>query len=159
MTEKQKQYLAETAVDTGYSFATVKWAWEYLDDNLNEGRWEGFWACDLDYGITQMENCDGYVDSPYTADAMAWMAEHFDDCAQYSDDELDEFGERSNPFDDPTKFVCRLYIHIVARLIERTEWFDEHRDDGRDVTAEEIEALRKELCMDEETEKEETNNE
>ena len=154
ITRAQRQYIAKTAVDTGYTFAAVKWAWEHLSDSLDDGKWERRWACDLDYGITDGENCDGYVDSPYTEDAIEWMGQHIDDCAQYSDDEMDVYGERSNPFEDPTKFVCRLYIDLVARLIRRTEWFDEHLDDGRDVTEEEIKALRKELHMDEETDNE-----
>ena len=151
---EQREYIAQTAIDTGYTYATVRWAWEHLADNLDDGKWERCWACDLDYGITNGENMDGYVDSPYTADAIEWMGEHIDDCAQYSDDEQDIFGERSNPFKDPTKFVCRLYIDLVARLVQRTEWYDEHLDDGRDVTEEEIKALRRELRMDEETDNE-----
>lgn len=151
LTWAQKEYIATVAVETGYSSGTVRWAWEHLADNLDDGKWERCWACDLDYGITDAENCDGYVDSPYTADAIAWMGEHFEDCAQYSDDEMDDYGERSNPFDDPTKFVCRLYIYLVAQLVRRTRWYDEHREDGRYVTEEEIKALRAELHMDEET--------
>lgn len=151
MTEEQREYFATTAADTGYTFATVKWAWEHLKDNLDDGRWYRYWACDLDYGITNAENIDGYVDNPYTVYAVKWMGEHIADCAQYSNDEQEEYGERSNPFDCPTVFVCRLYVHLVARLIQRTKWFDEHLEDGRDVTAEEIKALRKELHMDEET--------
>lgn len=161
LTWAQRRYFVTTACDTGYTADTVKWAWEHLRDNLDDGKWERCWACDLDYGITEMENCDGYVDSPYTADAIEWMGQHIGDCAQYSDDEMNEYGERSNPFEDPTKFVCRLYIDLVARLIRRTGWFDEHLDDGRDVTEEEIKALRTELNMDEETDNdndEETDN-
>lgn len=151
MTWAQREHIATVAVETGYTFDTVRWAWEHLRDNLDDGKWERCWACDLDYGITGSENCDGYVDSPYTSDAIEWMGQHIDDCAQYSDDELDRFGERSNPFEDPTKFVCKLYIDLVARLIQRTDWFDKHLDDGRDVTEEEIKQLRTELHMDEET--------
>lgn len=156
LSERQKAFFLNLSESSGYSVNALKWAWEHICDYLDEAS-GCVYVSDFAFGISETENCNGYVDSPNVSNAKQWVAEHFDDCARYWYWEHETLGEHQrNPFDDPVAYQCCVFIQLVEVVIDSSQWIDEHWQDQVELTPEVIAQLKYELCItDDEPETEE----
>ena len=151
MTERQKEFFGRLACETGYSGDTLVWAWDHISDWLDdiEGENMDVYGSELGFEITSEENCNGFVDDPYTYTAKEWIKEHFDDCAEYWEYEKFNFGSdaQTNPFDDPMKYKVLVFIAVVRDIVAGLPYIEEHWNDDITLTPDVIARLRYELCM------------
>lgn len=105
----------------GRGISVTKWAIDYIVDELPE--WEGtsVYGADLAMHLTERPNVDGM----YESDSWGFLKEHLDDAAIEFDYEKQEFGEVTNPFDDPEGFVVRMLINTVDAVLARVPLVDE----------------------------------
>lgn len=95
-----------------------------LDELPNyEGRTE--YACDFGVTMTEGMCCDGTI-TYSTAKAIDYIKEWWYDCADFSDYEKFNFGERSNPFENPERFLATMVSEGVRTLLSKSNYIERH---------------------------------
>lgn len=113
-------------------------------DEIDNYEGESKYGCDLGYELTQGMNCDGTF-TYSTAQAIEYIKEWWDDCAEFSDYEQFHFGQRSNPFDNPEAFTVRMVVEGVAGLMGKLPIIGENWDDELELTPEVIQTIKDQL--------------
>lgn len=149
LNDAKREHIIDMACKTGYTGAVILWATDILSDRLDGMEGRKICVCDLAYELTNNENCDGYVDSPYTIDAKEWIVAHYDDCGvAYDDMKYDYDSNTPNPFDEPVRFQLYVYMEIVKAIVRHWDWTEEHYDEEVTLTPEIIAILKRELWGD-----------
>lgn len=120
---------------------------EYLFERLDEYEGTTGYRCDLAYKLCEECNINGTL-TYSRAEAIKYLCEWWYDAADYSEYEQMEFGERSNPFENPEAYMVRMVICGIGYLLSRCAVIDESWNDKLELTPEVIEAI-KEQCPDE----------
>jgi hypothetical protein len=120
---------------------------EYLFEQLDEHSGSSMYAGDMAYILCEGANCDGTM-TYSRAEAIKYLSEWWYDAADYSEYEQMNFGERSNPFENPETYMVRMVICGIDYLLNRCEVVVESWNDELELTPEVIEAI-KEQCPNE----------
>lgn len=120
---------------------------DYLFEQLSEHEGRDVYACDMAFILCEYANCDGTM-TYSRAEAIDYLREWWDDAAEYSEYEQMNFGERSNPFENPEVYMVRMVICGVGYLLSRCECVDEAWNEQVEITSELIEQIR-EQCPNE----------
>jgi hypothetical protein len=120
---------------------------DYLFERLDEYEGRNMYACDMAYILCEGANCDGTM-TYSRAEAIKYLCEWWYDAADYSEYEQMNYGERSNPFENPEAYMVRMVICGIDYLLSRCEVVVESWNDELELTPEVIEAI-KEQCPDE----------
>lgn len=92
-----------------------KWMAEAILDKLDE--FEGEIDDDFAYNLWERENIDGSV--TYNAyEARKWIADYFEDLADYVEDYETTFGKIPNPFVNPEAFMVIMVIFITPYIVK-----------------------------------------
>lgn len=92
-----------------------KWVAEAILDKLDE--FEGEIDEDFEFNLWERENIDGSV--TYNAyEARKWIADYFEDLADYVEDYEATFGRMPNPFVNPEAFMVIMVIFITPYLVQ-----------------------------------------
>lgn len=94
---------------------------DFILEQLPEFEGNDVYACDLPMELTQGMNCDGTF-TYSTKKAIELIHEWWDDCSDFSDYEKFEFGERSNPFDNPEAFLVRMVTEGVNIIMQKSNF-------------------------------------
>lgn len=120
---------------------------EYLFEKLDEYEGITAYGCDLAYKLCEECNINGSL-TYCRQTAIEQLCEWWYDAADYSDYEQMNFGERSNPFENPEAYMVRMVICGIGYLLSQCAMINESWDDELELTPEVIEAI-KEQCPDE----------
>lgn len=120
---------------------------EYLFECLDEYEGTTKYGCDLAYRLCEESNINGSLTYSRQT-AIEYLCEWWDDAADYSDYEADNYGERSNPFESPEAYMVRMVICGIDYLLSRCECIREAWNEQIEITPELIEQIR-EQCPDE----------
>jgi hypothetical protein len=113
-------------------------------DEIDNYEGENKYGCDLGYELTQGMNCDGTF-TYSRAQAIEYIKEWWDDCAEFSDYEDFNFGKRSNPFENPEAFTVRMVVEGVSGLMAKLPIIDKHWNDKFKLTKRAINTIKKQL--------------
>lgn len=92
-----------------------KWMAEAILDKLDE--FDGMIDEDFAFNLWERENIDGSV-TYNTYEARKWIADYFEDLADYVEDYENEFGTIPNPFVNPEAFMVIMVIFITPYLVQ-----------------------------------------
>lgn len=120
---------------------------DYLFEKLDEYEGTMDYGCDLAYRLCEECNADGSL-TYCRQTAIKYLCEWWHDASDFSEYEADNFGERSNPFENPESYMVRMVICGIGCLLSRCEVVDEAWDDKLELTPEVIKTI-KEQCPDE----------
>jgi hypothetical protein len=135
----------------GRGISVTKWAIDYIVDELPEWEETSVYGADLAMHLTERPNVDGM----YESDSWGFLKEHLDDAAIEFDYEKQEFGEVTNPFDDPEGFVVRMLINTVDAVLARVPLVDERWNECVKWTGDDIRNIIDWLTKDEDEEEDE----
>lgn len=117
---------------------------DFINDRLDEYKNQVIYACDLGYTLCEEINANGTVTFSYK-EAKEYICEWWDDASDFSDYENFNFGERSNPFENPEAFMVRMIIEGCNNLLSRCDYINEHWDEEIELTEEAIKELKTDL--------------
>jgi hypothetical protein len=120
---------------------------DYLFERLDECEGTTEYSCDLAYTLCEECNINGSL-TYSRAEAIKYLCEWWYDAADYSEYEQMNYGERSNPFENPEAYMVRMVICGIGYLLSRCEVVDESWNDELELTPEVIDAI-KEQCPNE----------
>ena len=117
---------------------------EHIADKLEDYEGQDAYGCDLAYKLTEGMNADGSF-TYSTAKAKEYIKEWWDDAADFSEYEDFNFGERSNPFQNPEAFTVKMVIEGVAGLLSKCALIDQYWNDRLELTAENIATIKEQI--------------
>lgn len=120
---------------------------EYLFERLDEYEGTTEYGGELAYRLCEECNINGSLTYSRQT-AIEYLCEWWYDASDYSEYEQNQFGERSNPFENPEAYMVRMVICGIGYLLSRCAVIDESWNDKLELTPEVIEAI-KEQCPDE----------
>ena len=118
---------------------------EFIKLHIEDRIGQELYACDLASTLTEGPNVDGSC--TYNAwKAKQYLAEWWDDCAEYFHYEKENFGENlHNPFEEPEAFMTCMLIAGVESLIGQVDALSEVWNEGIEITRELADAIVKEI--------------
>lgn len=116
---------------------------DYLCQQLDAYEGCDCYACDLAYKITEGCNIDGTL-TYSTFTAKCYLQAWWDDCSDFSDFEKWNFGERTNPFENPEAYMVRMVIEGIYQLLASCECLEEVWDEEIELTPELIRQIKEE---------------
>ena len=117
---------------------------EYICDKLDEMEDVTVYACDLAYTLAESDNINGSITYNRAA-AINYIREWWNDCADYSDHEENNFGKRSNPFANPEAFIVRMVIEGISSLLSQCNVIENNWNDQVELTSDVISEIKKEI--------------
>lgn len=117
---------------------------DFIKKQIKEFVNKKVYASDLGYSLTDYINCDGTA-TYSTAEAKKYIIEWWDEAADYMRYEKDNFGENSNPFESPERFMVSMIIWGVSCLVDRCTCIDENWNEQIVLTEEIIEEICNEI--------------
>ena len=120
----------------------------HLDD------YEGYthYGCDWADYLTEAMNADG----SFTYDreqAKDYMREWWQDCDDFSEYEQLNFGQRTNPFENPEAFLVCMVIEGVRGLMGQVPIIEKHWNENLELTPKVIKTIKKQVtALNDETE-------
>lgn len=121
-----------------------KFCKEYICDKLDEMEGVSVYACDLAYTLAESDNINGSITYNRAA-AIDYIREWWNDCADYSDHEENNFGKRSNPFANPEAFMVCMVIEGISSILSQCEIIDEYWNDEIELTPDGIEVIKEQI--------------
>lgn len=106
---------------------------EYLFERLDEYEGTTEYSCDLAYKLCEECNINGSLTFSRQT-AIEYLCEWWYDAADYSDYEADNYGERSNPFENPEAYMVRMVICGIGYLLSQCAVIDESWNDELELT-------------------------
>ena len=131
--------------DIDRSKEIIKWAIDFIKDELPD--WEGqeVYGCDLANEITQGPNNNGI----YENDSWGFISKHINDARDEYEYEKNNFGDvLHNPFDNPEAFVVCMLINTVNDILSQVPIIDEHWNDSLELNEENINQILEYLKID-----------
>lgn len=117
---------------------------EYICGHLDEVKNVSVYACDLAYTLAESDNINGSMTYDWKT-AVDYIREWWYDCADYSDYEQDNFGERSNPFENAEAFMARMVIEGISSILSQCEIIDGNWNEQIELTPEVIETIKEQI--------------
>lgn len=113
---------------------------DFIVDHLPDYEGQDVYACDLGMTITEGINTNGTA--TYSRQkAKEYIQEWWADAAEYSDYEKMNFGERSNPFENPEVFMVRMVIEGCCSILSKCPFIDENWNDEIEFTEKNIQTI------------------
>lgn len=125
----------------GRSRAITNWAIDYIKDTLPDYEGESVYGSDLAFEITERPNVNGI----YEDNSWDFISKHISDARDEYEYEKDNFGEVTNPFEDPEGFVVRMLINTVSDVLGAVPLVQEYWNDELELTKENINEILKSL--------------
>lgn len=117
---------------------------DYICEHLDEMEGVSVYACDLAYTLAEDDNVNGSMTYDWKA-AVDYIREWWYDCGDFSDYEKDNFGERSNPFENAESFMVRMVIEGIKSILSQCEIIDENWNNEIELTPEVIETVKEQI--------------
>ena len=121
-----------------------KFCKEYICDHLDEMEGVTVYGCDLAYTLCENDNINGTMTYNRKA-AVDYICEWWYDCAEFSEYEKQNLGERSDPFENPEAFMVRMVIEGISYLLSQCSVIDENWNDQIELTADIISEIKEEI--------------
>ena len=150
--------LVEISMRIGYSLYAIEWALDQIDGRLEELIDTECEVSNITINLTQNENDRGYVDDHNCRSALKWLCEHHEDASQTWDNIYSKFGcvelHNHDPFDDACGYQTMMFIDIIEELFNECQWFEEHWDEYRKLTAKDIATIKEQVGIIDDDEEE-----
>lgn len=117
---------------------------EYICEHLGELESVNVYACDLAYTLAEDDNVNGTM-TYSRREAFDYLYDWAEDCADYLEYEKMNFGERSNPFENPEAFMVRMVIEGINSILSQCEIIDSNWNDEIELTPEVIETIKEQI--------------
>lgn len=91
---------------------------DYLREHIDGYQGQSHYLCDFGYVLTDGPNADGSLTYSRSL-AMDWLKEWWKEAADYFDYERVQFGQNTNPFDNPEAYMVCMVIEGVSELWSR----------------------------------------
>ena len=114
----------------------------YILEEIDEHEGRDVYGADFGIELTEGMCADGTF-TYSTEEAKEYLKEWWADAGEYSDYENFNFGERSNPFDNPERFTTSMVTEGVRTILSRCEFIDNKWNEKFELT-EDVIALIKE---------------
>lgn len=117
---------------------------DFIIDNINDYKGEKVYGCDLYFTLCEGINANGTATFSRQL-AKEYICKWWDDASDFSDHEKFNFGERSNPFENPEAFMVKMVIEGVDSLLSQCQFIYDNWNDEIILTEEVINSITSDI--------------